>query len=62
MGMKDPLPTFTTLVERICDVHPKLAFIHVDEPRVQTLTTKTALNQARYWYCGKPGVIALTLR
>lgn len=34
MGMKDPLPTFTTLVERVRDAHPKLAFIHVVEPRV----------------------------
>jgi len=34
MGMKDPLPTFTTLIERVRDAHPKFAFIHVVEPRV----------------------------
>ncbi|KAI0297537.1 hypothetical protein B0F90DRAFT_1739261 [Multifurca ochricompacta] len=33
MGMKDPLPTFTTLVERIRDTHPNLAYIHVIAPR-----------------------------
>ncbi|KAF8268132.1 hypothetical protein EI94DRAFT_1728501 [Lactarius quietus] len=30
MGMKDPLPTFTTLVERVRDAHPNLAYIHSD--------------------------------
>ncbi|KAH8996169.1 putative NADPH2 dehydrogenase chain OYE2 [Lactarius hatsudake] len=34
MGMKDPLPTFTTFIERIRDAHPDLAYIHVVEPRV----------------------------
>jgi NADPH2 dehydrogenase len=34
MGMKDPLPTFTTLVERIRDAHPCFAHIHAVEPRV----------------------------
>jgi NADPH2 dehydrogenase len=34
MGMKDPLPTFTTLIERIRDNHPNLAYIHVIEARV----------------------------
>ena len=34
MGMKDPLPTFTTLIERVRDAHPKLAFLHAVEPRV----------------------------
>jgi NADPH2 dehydrogenase len=29
--MEDPLPTFTTLVERIRDAHPNLAYIHVIE-------------------------------
>ncbi|KAH9029253.1 hypothetical protein EDB85DRAFT_2290917 [Lactarius pseudohatsudake] len=33
MGMKDPLPTFTTFIERIRDEHPSLAYIHVIEPR-----------------------------
>jgi len=31
MGMEDPLPTFTALVERIRDAHPNLAYIHVIE-------------------------------
>jgi len=34
MGMKDPLPTFTTLIESVRDAHPKFAFIHVVEPRL----------------------------
>ncbi|KAI0296960.1 putative NADPH2 dehydrogenase chain OYE2 [Multifurca ochricompacta] len=34
MGMKNPLPTFTTFVERIRDAHPSLAYIHVIEPRM----------------------------
>jgi NADPH2 dehydrogenase len=34
MGMKDPLPTFTTFIERIRDTHPNLAYIHVVEPRL----------------------------
>jgi NADPH2 dehydrogenase len=33
MGMKDPLPTFTTFVERIRDAHPDFAYIHVIEDR-----------------------------
>jgi NADPH2 dehydrogenase len=32
--MKDPLPTFARLVERIRDEHPKLAYLHVIGPRV----------------------------
>ena len=31
--MKDPLPTFTAFVERIRDVHPNFAYIHVIEDR-----------------------------
>ena len=31
MGMKDPLPTFTAFIERIRDVHPDFAYIHVIE-------------------------------
>ena len=34
MGMKDPLPTFATLIERVRDAHPNFAYIHVVEPRV----------------------------
>ncbi|KZV64370.1 NADH:flavin oxidoreductase/NADH oxidase [Peniophora sp. CONT] len=32
MGMKDPVPTFKALVERIHSKHPDLAYIHVVEP------------------------------
>jgi NADPH2 dehydrogenase len=38
MGMKDPLPTFTTFIERIRDAHPDLAYIHVIEPRLDGYT------------------------
>jgi NADPH2 dehydrogenase len=34
MGMEDPLPTFTTFVERIRTAHPNLAYIHAIEPRI----------------------------
>jgi NADPH2 dehydrogenase len=34
MGMKDPLPTFTTFVEHIRAAHPNIAYIHVVEPRI----------------------------
>ena len=32
MGMKDPVPTFKTLVERINTKYPNFAYIHVVEP------------------------------
>ncbi|VDB85545.1 unnamed protein product [Peniophora sp. CBMAI 1063] len=32
MGMKDPVPTFKTLVERINSKYPNFAYIHVVEP------------------------------
>ncbi|KAH9002521.1 hypothetical protein EDB83DRAFT_2602433 [Lactarius deliciosus] len=38
MGMKDPLPTFTALIERIRDAHPSFAYIHIIEPRVDGTT------------------------
>ncbi|KAF8267289.1 FMN-linked oxidoreductase [Lactarius quietus] len=38
MGMRDPLPTFTTLVERVRDAHPNLAYIHVIEPRIDGIS------------------------
>ncbi|KAI0063262.1 NADH:flavin oxidoreductase/NADH oxidase [Artomyces pyxidatus] len=32
MGMEDPVPTFSALVIRIRELHPRLAYIHVVEP------------------------------
>lgn len=32
--MQDPIPTFRYLVQQIAERQPKLAFIHVVEPRV----------------------------
>ena len=32
MGMQDPVPTFSALVSRIKERHPKFAYIHVVEP------------------------------
>ncbi len=43
MGMKDPLPTFTTFIERIRDEHPNLAYLHVIEPRASGDTGVVAL-------------------
>jgi NADPH2 dehydrogenase len=34
MGMKDPLPTFTTFVERIRVTHSNFAYVHGIEPRI----------------------------
>ena len=34
MGMKDPLPTFNILTERIRDAHSNFAYIHTVEPCV----------------------------
>ena len=34
MGMPDPRPTFAYLVTALRDKHPKLAYLHVTEPRV----------------------------
>ncbi|KAI9572320.1 hypothetical protein HD554DRAFT_2015787 [Boletus coccyginus] len=34
MGMPDPRPTFACLVTALRDKHPKLAYLHVIEPRV----------------------------
>ena len=34
MGMPDPRPTFAYLATALRDAHPKLAYLHVVEPRV----------------------------
>ena len=49
MGVKDPLPTFTTFIERIRDEYPNLANIHVIEARVNdnNLVTLTDENCAQ---------------
>lgn len=47
MGMKDPLPTFTTFVERIRDEHPKLAYIHAIEARVNGNTVAAVSDENR---------------
>ncbi|KAH9009990.1 NADH:flavin oxidoreductase/NADH oxidase [Lactarius hengduanensis] len=47
MGMKDPLPTFTTFIERIRDEHPNLAYIHVIEPRMNNFTAADVTDENR---------------
>ncbi len=47
MGMKDPLPTFTTFVERIRDEHPNLAYIHVVEARANGDTVVAVTDENR---------------
>ncbi|KAH9039321.1 putative NADPH2 dehydrogenase chain OYE2 [Lactarius pseudohatsudake] len=47
MGMKDPLPTFTTFIERIRDAHPGFAYIHVIEPRVDGITDAEVTDENR---------------
>ena len=38
MGTKGPLPTFITFIERMRDAHPKIAYIHAVEPRLDGIT------------------------
>jgi NADPH2 dehydrogenase len=47
MGMKDPLPTFSTFVERIRDQHPNFAYIHVIEARVSGTNTVASSDENR---------------
>ena len=47
MGMKDPLPTFTTFIERVRDAHPNFAYIHVIEPRVNGYTKADLTDENR---------------
>lgn len=41
--MKDPLPTFTYFVRSLRDAHPRLAYIHLTEPRVMGSVDRTAV-------------------
>jgi NADPH2 dehydrogenase len=45
MGMEDPLPTFTTFVERIRAAHPNLAYLHGIEPRIHGSLGASPLKQ-----------------
>ena len=45
--MRDPLPTFTTLVERIRDAHPTFAYLHVVEPRVDGIADSDPTDENR---------------
>ena len=45
--MKDPLPTFTTLIERVRDTHPNFAYIHVVEPRVNGVAESDLTDENR---------------
>ena len=45
--MKDPLPTFATLIERVRDAHPNFAYIHVIEPRVDGSTDSDLTDENR---------------
>ena len=45
--MKDPLPTFTTFIGRVCGVHPNVAYIHVVEPLFDGITDSDLINQER---------------
>ncbi|KAI9439125.1 hypothetical protein H4582DRAFT_117949 [Lactarius indigo] len=47
MGMKDPLPTFTTFIERIRDAHSNFAYIHVVEPRVDGISDEAVTDENR---------------
>ena len=34
MGMEDPVPTYTYLVNQLSELFPDLAYLHVVEPRI----------------------------
>ncbi|KII83260.1 hypothetical protein PLICRDRAFT_180528 [Plicaturopsis crispa FD-325 SS-3] len=40
MAMPDPVPTFSYFVQRLRELHPDLAYVHVVEPRVDAGTTR----------------------
>jgi NADPH2 dehydrogenase len=42
MGMTDPIPQFTYFVSVLKKRHPKLAYLHVIEPRVSGIEDRTA--------------------
>ena len=42
MRMKDPIPTFSYIVEKIKEKHPNLAFVHLIEPRVSATDDRDA--------------------
>ncbi|GBE84579.1 Probable inactive dehydrogenase [Sparassis crispa] len=46
MGMEDPVPTFTHLVQRLADAHPDLAYLHVVEPRRRPTDSRGAQNNS----------------
>lgn len=41
MRMKDPIPTFSYIVQQIAERYPNFAFLHVIEPRVDASTDRT---------------------
>ena len=47
MGMKDPLPTFITLVERVRDEHSNFAYIRVVELRVNSVAESDLTDENR---------------
>jgi NADPH2 dehydrogenase len=47
MGMKDPLPTFTTLIKCIRDAHPNFAYVHAVEPRVDGVVDSDLTDENR---------------
>ena len=47
MGMTDPLPTFTNLVESVRDAHPDFAYIHAVEPRVDGIIDSDLTDENR---------------
>ncbi|KAK7059824.1 NADH:flavin oxidoreductase/NADH oxidase, partial [Favolaschia claudopus] len=49
MGMKDPIPTYTHLLSELKRSHPKLAFLHVVEPRIAAnLTVELSPDNANH--------------
>ena len=47
MGMKDPLPTFTTFIKRIRDAHPNFAYVHAVEPRIDGVVESDLTDENR---------------
>lgn len=41
MGLEDPVPTFSYVVQQLSERQPNLGFIHVIEPRTDGLNDRT---------------------
>ncbi len=46
MGMKDPVPTFSYIIQKLAEKHSSLGYIHVIEPRLDAAALTDRVPQA----------------